>query len=146
MQSLAFFGEDFELAAGFGFELGIDGGGLALGLDPPLGGLGGGIDLDLGLVGLGGRLQGGPALGFDALGLGQGGLGSGDMFRLQHGGLGLHLAGLAYLVGLGLLYLQGGLRSGHVGPGQVLAFHRPGVGIGQFDAHLALGVLDWLCF
>ncbi len=77
-----------------------------------------------------------------ALGLGQGGLGAGDVLGLQHGGLGLHLAGLAHLVGLGLLHLQGGLRGGHVGPGQVLAFDRPGVGIGQFDAHLTLGVLD----
>ena len=44
LQALALLGQDFVLAAGFGFELGEDGGGLAFGLDAALGGLGLGVD------------------------------------------------------------------------------------------------------
>ncbi len=80
-QALALLGEDFVLAAGLGFELGEDGGGLALGLDAPLGGLGLGFDLDLGLFGFGRGFHGGAAFGLDPLGLGQGGLGPGDGAR-----------------------------------------------------------------
>jgi hypothetical protein len=46
----------------------------------------------VGLLGLGGRLQGGAALGLDPLGFGQRGLGHRAVLHLLHGGLGLALA------------------------------------------------------
>ena len=49
---------------------------------------------------------------------------------------------LAELEGLGLLYLEVGVRLGDLGLREVLALDRLGVRIGDADAHLALLVAD----
>ena len=105
LQAFAFLGEDFVLATRLGVELGEGGTRLALGFDAALFRLGFRLDDDAGFLGLGRRFDGGAALGFDALGLGQGGLGHRPVLGLLHGGLSLALAGLADLVGLSLLHL-----------------------------------------
>ena len=92
----------------------------------------------LGLLGLGRRFELGPLLGFDALGLGERGLGHGAVLRFEHGRLGLALARLADLVGLGLLApaARPATRRSSAwamfSPSMALAF-----GVGHRDAHLA---------
>ena len=80
-------------------------------------------------------------LGLDPLRFGDGRLGHGHVLGFQHRRLGHPLAGFADLEGLGLFHLQGGLGGGHFGLGHVFAVDGLGVGLGQADAHVALGGL-----
>ena len=95
-----------------------------------------------GLLGLGRCFHRRAPLRLDALGLGQGGLGHGPVLRFLHGGLGFALAGLAQLIGFGLLDLQVRLGAGDLGLRFRFAADRLGVGVGDGDTHLALGILD----
>ena len=143
LQALALLGQDLVLAAGLGFELGVDRRRLGLGFDAALLGLGLGVDDDPGLLGLGRRFERGPLLGFDLLGLGQRRLGHRPVLRFQHRRLGLALLRLAELIGLGLLAPAASACDAAIFAWAVgLAVDGLGVGLGQADALVAVGLGD----
>ena len=65
LQALALLGEDFVLAAGLGFQLGVNRGRLTVGLQANLLRLGLGIDDDAGLLGFRGGFELSSLLGLD---------------------------------------------------------------------------------
>ncbi len=142
-ETFALFGEDFVLAAGFGFELGEDCGGFAGGFDAAFFGGGFGFNDGLGFLGFGGCFDGGAAFGFDFLGIGDGGFGLGEVLGFLHGGFGFAFFGFTDAVGLGLGDLQGGFGLSDFGLGCGFACDGGGVGVGDVHAHGLLGIFDF---
>ena len=143
LQAFALLGQDLVLAAGFGVQLGEDGVGFALGLDPLRSASASASTIVLAFSALAGASSCGPLFGFDPFGLGQGGLGHGPVLDLQHGGLGFASCGFHPARRLRLvLTSQFGLRGGDLGLGDVFALDGRGVGVGHLDTHVAFGVLD----
>ena len=136
-------GEDLVVAAGLGLELGEDGLGVALGLDPRASRRAASAStitwafLALATASSWARCSASifSAWASAALAWARKAASSTPAWASR-------LLGLADLEGLGLLDGEVGVRGGDLRLGFVLAADRLGVGLGQLDAHLALGQLD----
>ena len=111
LQAVGLLGHDLVLAAGLGLELRRRWRRLALGLDARCSAVGLGLDDRAGLLGLGGGLERGARSASTRSASARAALGHGAVLRLLHRGLGLALARLGELVGLGLAHLELRLRA-----------------------------------